>query len=130
MKPFLRSKPDPLAGYLDPLVTISCNQHAETPWEYWMAGSGPIVVNCFKFGLLDLPHYCSISITNLKQMCQDGAGPAIFIVPKVAGGHILAADWQFVVVFCKDKAETLTPHWLTNPAIHLKLSYNLQPDQI
>jgi len=37
---------------------------AETRREYWTAGLGPIEVNRFKSGLLDIPSYRSISSTN------------------------------------------------------------------
>jgi hypothetical protein len=38
--------------------------HAETRWEYWTVGLGPIVANTFKSGLLEIPPYHSISIMN------------------------------------------------------------------
>jgi hypothetical protein len=39
-------------------------RHAETRREYWTAELGPIEVNRFKSGLLDIPSYRSISSTN------------------------------------------------------------------
>jgi len=46
------------------VYSYKCCRLAETRREYWTVGLGPIVANCFKSGLLDIPSYRSISSTN------------------------------------------------------------------
>jgi len=102
-----------------------CDRHAETRTEYWTAGLGPIVANCFKSGLLDIPSYRSISITHWELQCADGAGTTTKMVPTDDGGHIPATYGEFVEVFSKYRAETLPPHRSTDHAIDFKPGYNL-----
>jgi hypothetical protein len=101
-----------------------CYRHAETRREYWTVGLGPIVANCLKSGLLDIPPYHFISIMNRQLTFADRASSTTKIVPIDDRGHIVTIYGEFVDVF-SNEAETLVAHWSIDHAMDLEPGYNL-----
>jgi hypothetical protein len=96
---------------------------------YGTAGLGPIVVNRFKSGLLDIPSYRSIYIMNWELMFADGAGTTTKMVPTDDGGHIPAIHGDFVEVF-SNEAKTLPQDRSIVHAIDSEPGYTLPYGQI
>ena len=67
-----------------------CNWLTETRREYWIAGLGHIVANHCKFGLVDIPPYCIISVTKYELKCADGARIITKMLLTHDGEHIQA----------------------------------------
>jgi hypothetical protein len=77
--------------------------------ESWTPGVGPIDVNRFKSGLLDIVSFRFIYCTNWDLRFADSAGTTIQMVHTDDGGHNPAIYREYVEVF-QEEVETLPPH--------------------